>query len=207
MLMAMEIWISIFRSPDLWAIAQRSYPLSCEIACISTTAKADFLCLRTLSRNSTGYPLAGAAGDYDNDGDVDLYVSGYGRNTLFRNKGNGTFEDVTKKSRRCIRRAFCTCGLVSTTMGDGDLDLYVAVTASGALRRIFHARSRMASVIIVILIYIQPTRTRCFVITVTARFLMPLVEQVSGVIRGVVWVWPPPISTKMAASICLWPTI
>jgi len=36
-----------------------------------------------------------AAGDYDNDGYVDLYVTNYGHNTLYHNNGNGTFTDVT----------------------------------------------------------------------------------------------------------------
>jgi enediyne biosynthesis protein E4 len=36
-----------------------------------------------------------AAGDYDNDGYVDLYVTNYGRNVLYHNNGNGTFTDVT----------------------------------------------------------------------------------------------------------------
>jgi enediyne biosynthesis protein E4 len=35
------------------------------------------------------------AGDYDNDGNIDLYVTNYGRNILYRNNGNGTFTDVT----------------------------------------------------------------------------------------------------------------
>lgn len=37
-----------------------------------------------------------AAGDYDNDGYIDLYVTNYGRNILYHNNGNGTFTDVTK---------------------------------------------------------------------------------------------------------------
>ncbi|HUI76582.1 MAG TPA: CRTAC1 family protein [Bryobacteraceae bacterium] len=37
-----------------------------------------------------------AAGDYDNDGYTDLYVTNYGHNVLYHNNGNGTFTDVTK---------------------------------------------------------------------------------------------------------------
>jgi hypothetical protein len=42
-----------------------------------------------------GYDLGVATGDYDDDGDTDLFVAGLRRNTLFRNEGNGTFKDVT----------------------------------------------------------------------------------------------------------------
>lgn len=45
-----------------------------------------------------GYSLGVAAGDYDNDGFEDLYVTAYGGNHLYRNNGNGTFTDVTVKS-------------------------------------------------------------------------------------------------------------
>jgi hypothetical protein len=39
-----------------------------------------------------------AVGDYDNDGWLDLYVSAYGPNILYRNNGDGTFTDVTAKA-------------------------------------------------------------------------------------------------------------
>jgi hypothetical protein len=45
-----------------------------------------------------GYSMGVAAGDYDNDGFVDLYVTGVNRNQLFHNNGNGTFTDVTAKA-------------------------------------------------------------------------------------------------------------
>jgi hypothetical protein len=42
-----------------------------------------------------GWTLASGTFDYDNDGDVDLYLANdFGANPLFRNEGNGTFTDV-----------------------------------------------------------------------------------------------------------------
>ena len=46
----------------------------------------------------TGYDVAVAIGDYDNDGFEDIFVSGVYRNTLYHNNGDGTFTDVTEKA-------------------------------------------------------------------------------------------------------------
>jgi hypothetical protein len=48
--------------------------------------------------SGVGYSMGVAAGDYDNDGFVDLYVTGVNRNQLLHNNGNGTFTDVTEKA-------------------------------------------------------------------------------------------------------------
>jgi enediyne biosynthesis protein E4 len=45
-----------------------------------------------------GYSMGVAAGDYDNDGFVDLYVTGVNHNQLLHNNGDGTFTDVTEKA-------------------------------------------------------------------------------------------------------------
>jgi hypothetical protein len=45
-----------------------------------------------------GYSMGVAAGDYDNDGFEDLYVTGVNHNQLLHNNGNGTFTDVTAKA-------------------------------------------------------------------------------------------------------------
>jgi hypothetical protein len=44
-----------------------------------------------------GYSMSAAVGDYDNDGDPDLFVGGVHRQTLYRNSG-GRFEDVTESA-------------------------------------------------------------------------------------------------------------
>ncbi|MFZ2020593.1 MAG: CRTAC1 family protein [Terracidiphilus sp.] len=45
-----------------------------------------------------GYSMGVAAGDYDNDGWVDLYVVGVNHNQLLHNNGDGTFTDVTERA-------------------------------------------------------------------------------------------------------------
>lgn len=44
------------------------------------------------------FGMAAIAADFDNDGFVDLFVTGFGQAILYHNKGDGTFEDVTAKA-------------------------------------------------------------------------------------------------------------
>jgi len=46
----------------------------------------------------TGFGMAAVSADYDNDGDRDLFVTNYDRDTLYRNDGDGTFTDVTREA-------------------------------------------------------------------------------------------------------------
>src|SRR3990172_9506037 len=46
----------------------------------------------------TGFGLGVAAADYDNDGDLDIYINNYGPNVLYRNNGDGTFTDATAEA-------------------------------------------------------------------------------------------------------------
>jgi hypothetical protein len=45
-----------------------------------------------------GYSFGVAVGDFDNDGNEDLFVTGYGGNRLYRNNGNCTFTDITDQA-------------------------------------------------------------------------------------------------------------
>ena len=46
----------------------------------------------------TGHGVGVTAGDFDNDGNVDLFVSNFGPKVLYRNNGDGTFTDVTAQA-------------------------------------------------------------------------------------------------------------
>ena len=72
----------------------------------------------------TDYGISAAVGDYNNDGHPDLYVCCYGRNTLFRNRGDGTFEDVTLKAGVGLK-GFSTGAVWFDYDRDGYLDLLV----------------------------------------------------------------------------------
>src|SRR5205807_2139855 len=76
------------------------------------------------------YGMGVAAGDFDNDGFPDLYVTGFPSSALFHNNGDGTFADVSEHSG--------LAGLVGRALGviavdvndDGWTDLFVARDAS-----------------------------------------------------------------------------
>jgi len=70
------------------------------------------------------FGLAAAWGDYDNDGDLDLYITNYGSNLLYRNNGEGTFSDVTTQAGVGDSGFSAGCGWGDYD-NDGHIDLYV----------------------------------------------------------------------------------
>jgi len=78
----------------------------------------------------TGYGLAVAIGDYNNDGLPDIYLSNYGPNVLYRNNGDGTFTDVTAAAEVATGRDIPADRKVGAGVcfldfdADGNLDIY-----------------------------------------------------------------------------------
>ena len=72
----------------------------------------------------TGYGHGCAVGDYNNDGQLDLYVTNYGTNRLYRNNGDGTFTEVAESAGVTEPRWSTSCAFADYDR-DGNLDLYV----------------------------------------------------------------------------------
>ena len=75
----------------------------------------------------TGWASAVCAGDYDNDGWTDLFITYYGRNVLYRNVSGTRFEDVTARAGLAgdVPRWGAGCSFIDVDR-DGRLDLFVA---------------------------------------------------------------------------------
>ena len=72
-----------------------------------------------------GWGMGVAIADFDNDGNLDVYVTGYGGNALYRGKGNCTFDDVTDKAG--VRGGgFSTGAAWADYDRDGNVDLFVS---------------------------------------------------------------------------------
>jgi hypothetical protein len=71
-----------------------------------------------------GYGQGVAVGDYDGDGNLDLYISALGSGALYRNLGDGSFRDMTAHAGLTGSGWGTSCAFADLD-GDGDLDLYI----------------------------------------------------------------------------------
>jgi enediyne biosynthesis protein E4 len=73
-----------------------------------------------------GWGFGAAVGDYDNDGNDDLYITYLDGAVLYRNNGDRTFSDVTSKAHVGNAGQWGTSAAFGDYDNDGNLDLYVA---------------------------------------------------------------------------------
>ena len=74
----------------------------------------------------TGWGQGVCAGDIDNDGNVDLFITQWGQNVLYRNQGNGTFRDETQARGLASSKSRWSTGCAFVDFNrDGALDLVV----------------------------------------------------------------------------------
>src|SRR5215216_5513979 len=70
------------------------------------------------------YGMGACAGDYDNDGLIDLYVTNVGPNVLYRNTGHGRFSEIANAGGADSALWSTSCAFLDIDR-DGDLDLFV----------------------------------------------------------------------------------
>ena len=80
----------------------------------------------TAGVGDTNYALGVCVGDYDNDGDQDIYLNNFGPNVLYRNNADGTYSDVTQAAGVANGDKAGAGACFLDIDKDGDLDLYVA---------------------------------------------------------------------------------
>ena len=82
------------------------------------------------------YGMGVAAGDYNNDGYVDLFVTHFeGQNLLYRNNGNGTFAEVSAQAGVAGKGEWSSSSAFLDYDRDGDLDLFVCHYTNHSFRR------------------------------------------------------------------------
>ena len=76
----------------------------------------------------TRWSFGVAVGDFDGDGFDDLFIACFGPDVLLRNKGDGTFEDVSARAGVASEgdRGWSTSAAFADLDQDGDLDLFVS---------------------------------------------------------------------------------
>jgi len=94
--------------------------------------------------NYRGTGMGVAAGDYDGDGNPDLFIAGYHASALYHNEGNGKFRETTSLLSAKLQQVWAVSAAFVDLDHDGDLDLYItcapepgAGNASGAANLVY----------------------------------------------------------------------
>ncbi len=122
----------MFTQGEPWPVGAREPDASGEYRdqLFRGTASGFRNCSEQALPNDDHYGQGVSAADFNNDGFVDLYVAGIGRNTLLLNNGDGTFQDVTESAQVQTRAWTSSCLMMDLT-ADGIPDLFDVNYLSG----------------------------------------------------------------------------
>src|SRR5205085_5347811 len=131
-LAALGVWLAFFRhKPD----DSRSLPFRECATEVGITWRMNFLPNEqgeTFKINLYDHGCGVAVGDFDGDGHDDVYFCNQlGPNKLYRNKGDGTFEDVTERAGVGLGDRVCVAATWADYDNVGKLDLFVTSTRGG----------------------------------------------------------------------------
>jgi hypothetical protein len=116
--------------PDIFVVngARRSQPEAAPPSRLYRNTGSAFVDVtEKAGLTARGWGQGVCAGDYDNDGDTDLFVTYYGRVVLYRNDGKGAFTDVTATSGLAFPRPRWNSGAAFVDFDrDGVLDLFIS---------------------------------------------------------------------------------
>ena len=133
-----------------------------------------------------GFGVGVTAGDFDNDGNEDLYVTNYNSAILYHNNGNGTFTDVTAKA-----------GVDKSVLrnGSGLYRLRPRWPAGSFRRQLSELRSEVSAVLHRAALSrarsdMRRRRIACSITTATARSPMSRRPRASQASRGAPWASP-----------------
>ena len=153
------------------------------------------------------YGMGVAVGDYDNDGHADLYVTSYGGNTLYRNTGRGTFDDVTVRAGVAAGGWSASAGFFDYD-NDGHLNLFVTRYLAWSFRDNRHCGDKKPGY----RAYATPTTSRGWptcssATTRTVPSPTSPPRRVSPTSTARVSAWPLPTTMTTGGWTSTWPTI
>ncbi len=122
-------WRMVSGSLESWLSASAARPLFENVAGTAGLARPHRAFLPNAAKNlpvpGEHLPPGAAVLDYDGDGRQDIFVPGGDGNRLYRNRGDGTFEDVASDARVAGQEGEGTGALAFDYDNDGRTDLYV----------------------------------------------------------------------------------
>src|SRR5437868_2587500 len=130
-------WLARREPPTPAPAAAAAKPLRDEAAAAGLTFRMRFLPGEQgepFKVNLYDHGCGVAVGDFNGDGRDDIYFCNQlGKNALYRNKGDGTFEDVTDKAGVGVGDRVCVAATWADTRNSGQQDLFVTSTRGGNL--------------------------------------------------------------------------